>query len=299
MIHFVSPSGILILDKPAGPTSHDVAQRIRRLAGTRRVGHAGTLDPLASGVMLVCIGPATRLVEYLVGHDKTYETTIRLGQTTTTDDAEGEIILDQPVNITQTQLAAALPAFRGPIRQTVPAYSAVKRDGQPLYKAARRGELLDRPSREVTIHALHLLAFDPPFVTLRVGCSSGTYIRSLAHDIGEVLGFGGHVAALRRTAVGDFTLADAVSLDQLTADNWRDHLLPPEMAVRHLPRLDVDAAEARRLVLGQRLAADPSRLDAPLGSIYDPDGRFLGVVAVVDDIWQPKKMMVGEAADLL
>lgn len=295
----VPPSGVLILDKPAGPTAHDVVQRIRRLAGTRRVGHAGTLDPLATGVMLLCLGPATRLIEYLVGHDKTYETTIRLGQTTTTYDAEGAIVVERPVDVSEQDVLAALSGFRGPIRQTVPAFSAVKRDGQPLYKAARRGEVLDLPVRDVVIYALELLSFELPHVTLRVVCSSGTYIRSLAHDIGEVLSCGGHVAALRRTAVADFTLAEAAVLDALTPENWQRHLHPPETAVRHLPRLDASAEEARRLALGQRLPADPTRLTGPLGRAFGPDGRFLGMVAVVEDVWQPKKLLVGESTDSL
>ena len=195
-------SGILLLDKPIGPTSHDAVARVRRAAGLRRVGHAGTLDPLASGLLLLGLGPAARFLEYLVGLDKTYETTVRLGQATTTYDAEGEVTAERPVDVSAAQLAAALDAFRGPIRQRVPPHSAVKRDGRPLYESARRGVTLDLPEREVVIHALDLLAFDPPFVSLRVACSSGTYIRSLAHDLGAALGSGGHVAALRRTAVG-------------------------------------------------------------------------------------------------
>jgi tRNA pseudouridine55 synthase len=287
----VISSGVLILDKPLGITSHDAVQRVRRISGVRRAGHAGTLDPLATGVLLVCLGQATRLVEYLVGHDKTYETTIRLGQTTTTYDADGDIIDERPVRLDESQVIAALDAFRGPIRQQVPAYSAVKRDGQPLYKAARRGADIDLPTRDIVIHSLDLLAFAPPYVSLRVVCSPGTYIRSLAHDLGDALGCGGHVTTLKRTAVGEFTLAEAVTLVELAPENWQAHLRPPESAVHHLPRLDVDAEEARRLVLGQRLIADPVRLAGPLGRAFDPDGRFLGVVSVEEDVWQPKKMV--------
>jgi tRNA pseudouridine55 synthase len=295
----VAASGLLILDKPTGLTSHDAVQRVRRISGVRRAGHAGTLDPLASGVLLVCVGPATRLVEYLVGHDKTYETTVRLGQATTTYDVEGDITRERPVQVDESQITAALDAFRGPIRQQVPAYSAVKRDGQPLYKSARRGDEVELPVREVVIHSLELLAYEPPLLSLRVVCSAGTYIRSLAHDLGEALGCGGHVAGLRRTAVGEFTLAEAISLDELTPENWQTHLRPPETTVRHLPRLDVDAEEARRLALGQRLPADPSRLAGPFGRTFGPDGCFLGVVAVVEDVWQPKKILVGESTDSL
>ena len=283
-------SGILLLDKPIGPTSHDAVARVRRAAGLRRVGHAGTLDPLASGLLLLGLGPAARFLEYLVGLDKSYETTIRLGQSTTTYDAEGEVTAERPVEVTAEQIAAALDAFRGPIRQRVPSHSAVKRDGRPLYESARRGQVVELPERDVVIHALDLLAYDPPHLTLRVACSSGTYIRSLAHDLGAALGCGGHVAALRRTAVGAFTVARAVSLPALTEQTLAANLLPPEAAVAHLPRLDVDEIEATRLSLGQRLPAPP---DAPAGhaAAFGPDGRFLGVVEVDGDVIRPRKML--------
>jgi len=287
----VTLSGFLVIDKPTGPTSHDVVGRVRRLAGLRRVGHAGTLDPLAGGVLLVGLGQATRLIEYLVGLDKVYETTVRLGQATTTYDAEGEVTAERPVTATAESIAAALAAFRGPIRQCVPAFSAVKRGGQPLYKSARGGQAPDDlPERDVTIHALDLLAYAPPLLTLRVACSSGTYIRSLAHDLGTALGSGGHVVALRRTAVGHFTLAQAVHLDTLTADNLAGYLLPPEAAVAHLPRLDVSESEAMRLSLGQRL---PAPVDTPAGNVaaFGPGKRFLGVVEVDGELIRPRKML--------
>ena len=281
--------GLLIIDKPVGPTSHDVVARVRRAAGLKRVGHAGTLDPLASGLMLVCLGPAARFVEYLVGLDKVYETTVRLGQATTTYDAEGDVTAERPVDVTAGQIAAALAAFRGPIRQQPPVFSAVKQDGQPLYKRARRGEAVSAPLREVVIHALDLLDFAPPLLRLRVACSSGTYIRSLAHDLGAALGCGGHVAALRRTAVGRFILADAVPLDALTPENVAGHLLPPKAAVAHLPRLDVDESDAARLVMGQRLPAAPGAAPGTMAA-FGPDGQFLGVVEIDGDVIRPRKM---------
>jgi tRNA pseudouridine55 synthase len=286
----MSLSGLVVIDKPVGPTSHDVVARVRRLSGQRRVGHAGTLDPLASGVLLVCLGRATRLVEYLVGLDKVYETTVRLGQATTTYDAEGELTAEHPVAVTVDDITAALAAFRGPITQRVPPYSAVKRDGQPLYQRARRGETLDLPERQVTIHALDRLAYEPPDLALRVACSSGTYIRSLAHDLGALLGCGGHVTALRRTAVGLFTLADAVPLDALTADNVAAHLSPPETAVAHLPRVEFAEKEITRLGHGQRLTAPD---DAPIGdtAAFGSDGRFLGIVAAEGGAWRPRKWL--------
>lgn len=288
-------SGILLLDKPVGPTSHDAVARVRRAAGLRRVGHAGTLDPLADGLLVLGLGPAARFLEYLVGLDKTYETTVRLGQATTTYDAEGEVTAEHPVSVSAAQLTAALDAFRGPIRQRVPSHSAVKRDGRPLYESARRGEMIDLPQRDVVIHALDLLAFDPPLVTLRVACSSGTYIRSLAHDLGAALGCGGHVAALRRTAVGVFSVDGAVPLDTLTPESVAAALLPPAAAVAHLPRLEVDESEATRLSLGQRLAAPPDALAGNVAA-FGPDGRFLGVVEVDGDVIRPRKML--SATDL-
>jgi len=284
-------AGLLLIDKPIGPTSHDVVARVRRLAGLRRVGHAGTLDPLASGLLLVGLGPATRFLEYLVGLDKTYETTVRLGVSTTTYDAEGEPTTERPVALAAGQVAAALDAFRGPLRQRVPPHSAVKRDGRPLYERARRGEALDLPERAVVVYALELLAFAPPNVTLRVVCSSGTYIRSLAHDLGAALGCGGHVAALRRTAVGTFSVDDAAPLDALTPASVAAHLLPPEAAVAHLPRLDVGEAEAARLSVGQRLAAPDGALPGEV-AVFGPDGRFVGVAVVDGDVLRPRKMLV-------
>ncbi|MBP6015123.1 MAG: tRNA pseudouridine(55) synthase TruB [Candidatus Promineofilum sp.] len=292
----MTPSGLLILDKPTGPTSHDVVARVRRVAGTRRVGHAGTLDPLASGLLVVGVGRATRLLEYLVGLDKIYETAVRLGQSTTTYDAEGEVTAEKPVTVDEAAIQAVLDTMRGTIRQRVPPFSAVKRDGQPLYKRARRGEAIDLPEREVTIHALDVLAYEPPLLSLRIASSSGTYIRSLAHDLGQALGCGGHVLSLRRTAVGRFTLADAVELDELTPEVFAARLRPPEAAVIHLPRVAFNADEARLLGQGQRL---PATDDAPPGDVaaFGPDERFLGLVAAEAGQWRARKMMSATAEE--
>lgn len=290
----MSLSGFIVIDKPVGPTSHDVVGRVRRLSGVRRVGHAGTLDPLASGVLLVGLGRATRFIEYLVGLPKVYETTVRLGVATTTYDAEGEIVSERPVALTLDEIAAALDAFRGPIRQRVPAFSAVKRDGQPLYKQARRGETPDLPERDVTIYELEMLAWESPDLTLRVAASSGTYIRSLAHDLGQALGPGGHITVLRRTAVGEFTTAEAVTLDALTPDNVAGFLRPPEMAVAHLPRATFNDEEAARLGNGRRVAA-PGDVASGEAAAFGPGGRFLGIVAVEEGEWRPRKMIAGSA----
>lgn len=290
----MSLSGFIVIDKPVGPTSHDVVGRVRRLSGVRRVGHAGTLDPLASGVLLVGLGRATRFIEYLVGLPKVYETTIRLGVATTTYDTEGEIVSERPVALMLDEIAAALDAFRGPIRQRVPAFSAVKRDGQPLYKQARRGETPDLPERDVTIYELEMLAWESPDLTLRVAASSGTYIRSLAHDLGQALGPGGHITALRRTAVGEFTMAEAVTLDALTPDNVAGFLRPPELAVAHLPRATFNDEEEARLGNGRRVAA-PGDVASGEAAAFGPGGRFLGIVAVEEGEWRPRKMIAGSA----
>ena len=284
-------SGVLCVDKPLGMTSHDVVGRVRRVAGLRRVGHAGTLDPLASGVLLLCLGRAARLIEYLVGHDKVYETTVRLGQTTVTYDAEGEVVAERPfLHLTLPQIETALEAFRGDIVQQPPIYSAIKQGGQPLYKLARQGKTeVARPYRPVTIHELTLLRWEPPHLALRIGCSSGTYIRSLGYDLGEALGCGGHLSALRRLAVGDFGLESAVPLQDLTHENITTYLLPPETAVHHLPRLDLPETAAAAILQGKVIEqTDPYAAD--LARAYGPDGQFLGMVAAQDNCWVARKM---------
>jgi tRNA pseudouridine55 synthase len=285
------PEGILNIDKPAGITSHDVVNRVRQVAGLRRVGHAGTLDPLATGVLLVCLGRATRLVEYVIGQPKTYEVVIRLGQSTNTYDAEGEVVAERPCHFTPNDLTLALAQFRGPIQQMPPLYSAIKKGGQPLYKLARQGQEVEIEARPVTIYELAQLAFNQPLLTLRVVCSSGTYIRSLAHDLGEMLDCGGHVAALRRTAVGDFTLDTAVPLGTLTPENLNTCLLPPDTAVHHLPPVTFSQADATHLWQGQTAPWQPAHPPAPLARAYAPDNSFMGVVQLQGaHTWQPHKM---------
>lgn len=283
--------GLLVIDKPGGITSHDVINQIRRLSQIRRVGHAGTLDPLATGILLVCLGRATRLIEYLVGQPKTYVGTVRLGQRTNTYDAEGEITQQQPVTVTETEIAAALSHFRGNIQQTPPLFSAIKKQGQPLYKLARRGETVVLEPRLVTIYELEMIRWESPHVTMRVVCSAGTYIRSLAHDLGELLGCGGHLAALRRTAIGMFDLNAAAPLASLTSDNWHNHLLAPEEAVRHLPRLDLTDFQADMLQKGQLPHREAAQPVMALLRGYDERGRFLGIISPWRDSWKVEKLL--------
>jgi tRNA pseudouridine55 synthase len=282
--------GLLNIDKPCGMTSHDVVQRVRRVTGIRRVGHAGTLDPLASGVLVVGIGRSTRLLEYVMGRPKTYETTVRLGQTTTTYDAEGEVVQSRPVAVSDAAIAAALPRFTGTITQTPPAWSAIKVEGVPLYKRARQGEAVTVPSRTVTVYELACTARRETELDLRVVCGSGTYIRSLAHDLGEALGCGGHVVALRRTTLGSFDVAEGVALDRLSADNWRDWLLPPARAIDHLPILHLDADQVTDALCGRPVARRAGDPEAPLVSGRDAAGGLVGLLAADEAAWRPHKI---------
>jgi tRNA pseudouridine55 synthase len=283
--------GLLNIDKPLEKTSHDVVARVRWLAQTRRAGHAGTLDPLATGVLVVAIGRATRLLEYVVGQRKRYEAALRLGQVTPTYDGESAVIAEKPVVVTREELEAALAAFRGTIAQVPPMHSAVRRHGKRLYELARQGIDVEREAREVTIYELALSAWEPPRVRLEIVCSAGTYVRSLAHDLGQALGCGAYLAGLRRTAVGRFSAADAAPLATLTRDNIGAHLLPPEAAVAHLARLDVPVAAARSLSQGQWLPRTEVVADGELRRTFDGDDRFVGIVVAAQGQWRPHKIL--------
>jgi len=294
--------GFLNIDKPAGPTSHDVVARIRRLAGQKQVGHAGTLDPAATGVLVVALGAATRLIEYVQdATSKGYRAVVQLGTTTTTDDAEGEVLHSTPMPSLDPQaIEAALAQFRGTILQIPPMYAALHHEGRRLHELARAGIVVERAARPVTIERLALLDWSPPLLTLDIMCGKGTYIRALARDLGAALGCGAHLQALRRTAVGTFRVEDAVALDALAPDQepaavfpaprvpLSAALLPPEQAVADWPVLAVSAAEERQLRNGQSivragLAGDRARAHAP-------DGSLLALLARVDDHWKPVKV---------
>jgi len=266
--------GILNLDKPAAWTSHDVVARVRRLAGQRRVGHAGTLDPAATGVLPVLLGRATRLVELIQAGRKTYQATVCLGAATTTDDAEGETIATAPVpTLSCEQVAGVLRRFEGTILQTPPRYSAIKVGGQRAYAVARRGDEPALQPRPVTIDALHLLACDPPTLCLEVHCGSGTYVRALARDLGAALGTLGHLTALVRTRVGPFGLEDAIRLDTLAERGVAAVLLAADQALPTAPRVDVTDAEAAQLANGRGVALDG--LAAGDVWVYAPAGRLV------------------------
>ncbi len=286
--------GVLTVDKPAGWTSHDVVGKVRRLAGLRQVGHAGTLDPMATGVLVLCLGRATRLLEYITGQPKIYLAEITLGAATDTYDAEGEVTERHPVPaLSHEQLDQALDAWRGEIMQRPPAYSALKRDGVALYKRARAGEQVEVEPRPVTVYELALLQFDGQAVQLRIRCGAGAYVRSIAHDLGQALGCGGHLSALRRTAVGRFTVESALTLEQLAeAGALPAALLPADAAVAHLARVDLVEAEGVRLLHGQAVPAALPGVAGPARA-YGPDNRFLGIVAFDPQlqVWRPQKML--------
>ncbi len=283
--------GLLLVDKPEGMSSHDVVNRVRRLSNVRRVGHAGTLDPLATGLLLVSIGRVTRLNEYLVGHGKAYRATVRLGQTTDSYDAEGEVTVERPyTSITPAAIEKALLAFRGTIQQRPPIYSAIKKNGQPLYKLARKRIEVDVPMREVTISRIEMLDFTPPFLQLEIYCSSGTYIRSIAHDLGEALECGGHITQLRRTAVAHFQVADAVRLNDLTPETIVEYLLPPDTAVSTFPRLDLSTEQANDLLMGRFLERTDGYAIGTLARVFNADGLFIGIAVAADRLWRPKKI---------
>jgi tRNA pseudouridine55 synthase len=266
--------GLLVVDKPAGWTSHDVVGRIRRLAGTRRVGHAGTLDPMATGVLVVGVGRATRLLGHLALADKDYDATIRLGVTTTTDDAEGEILTGKDASgVTDEQLVAAMSRLTGDIEQVPSAVSAVKVDGERAYKRARRGEEVKLRARPVHVARFELVARHGADVDVAVSCSTGTYVRALARDVGAALGVGAHLTALRRTRVGGFGLDRARTLEQL-ADDLSVVPLADAVAAA-FPRVVVSDDDARRLVFGQpvHLSDAPT---SPFG-VFAPDGAVVAV----------------------
>ncbi|MFG1854717.1 tRNA pseudouridine(55) synthase TruB [Actinomadura geliboluensis] len=272
-------SGLVIVDKPAGWTSHDVVGKMRRLAKTRRVGHAGTLDPMATGVLVLGVGKATRLLGHLALTEKGYDATIRLGQSTNTDDAEGEITATaSAASVADEALRAGVAALTGPIQQVPPQVSAIKVNGERAYKMARKGEDVALAARPVTVHSFAVTdvrrAGDLIDVDASVACSSGTYIRALARDLGASLGCGGHLTALRRTRVGPYDLAMARTLDQFAE---KPEILPMGEAVAAVfPRRDVSADDARRIAHGGRLPA-AGLGPGPVG-VFAPDGTLLALV---------------------
>lgn len=262
------PEGVLLIDKPAGRTSHDVVDAVRRALGTRKVGHAGTLDPMATGLLVLGVGRATRLLRFLGALAKTYEGTMRLGTTTDTLDADGEVLATADVEVGAPDVEAAMLALRGESLQTPPAFSAVKVGGRKLYEAARAGETLEAAPRPIRVDAFELVGLDGPDARFRVVCSAGTYVRVLAADVGEALGCGAHLTRLRRTAIGPLRVGDATTPDDPGPP------LPLATAVAHLPQLALGAHEAEAAGHGRPLG--PAGIDGPY-AVLDPGGRLIGI----------------------
>jgi tRNA pseudouridine55 synthase len=299
-------NGILNINKPAGMTSHDVVDLVRQMCGQRRVGHAGTLDPSATGVLIVCLGQATRVIEYLMASDKVYRAHIRLGVSTDTDDAEGEVTATTEVDVGEEEVQEALASFIGSIQQVPPMYSALKHEGTPLYKLARQGLTVDRQPRSVEIYNIELLdCFDKaqhkwtlPLLTIRVECSPGTYIRALARDLGQKLGCGAHLQSLTRLAGGHFTLEQAVSLDELAEafaqGNWREFIHPLDEALLNFDPMVFDAQTEKRIRHGQQVEA-PLVSEGEEGGLrraYSENGELIAILGhdPRTGFWQPKKV---------
>jgi tRNA pseudouridine55 synthase len=288
--------GIFNINKPTGMTSHDVVARIRKLLKQRRVGHAGTLDPAADGVLPICVGQGTRVAEYLSESGKAYRARVTFGVVTDTYDADGTILRSaNPVSLTQPEIETALQQFLGPQMQLPPRYSAIKVQGQPAYQRVRSGEDVTLEPRAITIYQLHVLDWQMPHLILAVECSKGTYIRSLAFDVGERLGYGAHLSALTRTRSGPFLLAESITLEQLAEaiaqGKGEQHLFPADKVLDAYPALQLDEATAQRVLHGNAFHYDlhPS---SELVRVYDHAGRFLAIATwdAMNGVWQPKKV---------
>jgi len=298
--------GILVANKPAGPTSHDIVALVRRLSATKRVGHGGTLDPFASGVLPLFLGRATKVVEYHLGDRKGYRATICFGASSTTDDLEGELTPAPGDAPSRETLAAALPAFLGEIAQRPPAYSAIKVAGRRAYAMARAGETVELAERRVTIDALEIESWDAtdperPIAIVDVRCSAGTYVRALARDLGAAVGSAAYLGALARTASGPFTIDQATPLDDIRAaaadgpDRLRDLLLPVDAGLETLPEVTVGPAEATAILRGQFVRAPQPFGEAPI-RVRDAGGTLIAIARYRDGRLAPDKVLVDAPA---
>jgi tRNA pseudouridine55 synthase len=291
--------GVLLLDKPVGFSSNDALIKAKRVLNAKKAGHTGTLDPFATGLLPLCFGEATKFSQDLLEADKTYDTTVHLGQTTDTGDTEGEVVETREVDVTLEQIHAVLAQFRGPIAQVPPMYSALKRDGKPLYEYARAGITLEREARNVIIHKLELISYEAPFLKLSVTCSKGTYIRVLGQDIGEALGCGAHLNALRRTQVGPLTMENMITLEALTAHAAPLSLLAPvDALLASFPAVQLTAELAKRFLNGQRLALGKEEATLPAcrpnraGCACISDDKLLGTAILGEyNILAPERLI--------
>jgi tRNA pseudouridine55 synthase len=293
----IDVNGILLLDKPASITSNGALQAAKLIFRACKAGHTGSLDPIATGLLPVCFGEATKVSQFLLDADKRYRTTFRLGVSTTTFDSEGEVVESRPVNLTRRTVERALQRFEGEIEQLPPMYSAIKRGGKSLYKLARRGIEVDRASRHVVIHEIRCRDLDAELLELEIHCSKGTYIRALAHDLGQVLGCGAHVAGLRRLTVGELAVEDAITLDALRAldsgEAREARLLPIDVALGSLPDVHLTPLAAHYLCRGQAVSVRHSHSPGWV-RLYAGRTRFLGMGQVLDDgRVAPRRLLLG------
>ena len=285
--------GVILLDKPTGMSSNAALQRIKHRFNAKKAGHTGSLDPLATGLLPICLGQATKVSEYLLNSHKKYTTVLKLGEITETLDSEGEVTISKPVDVSEQQLQDALEQFRGDIKQVPPMYSALKKDGQPLYKLARKGEVIERPARDMTVHSLSANRLDDTHVELKVHCSSGFYIRSLGHDLGQVLGCGAHVVELRRTDIKAINVGVAHSLETVLEADLKELLLPLDVLIEHMPKLEISDAQATSMLQGKPTSAN-GLITSELTRFYQPNGYLYGVGEVSDSgLIKAQKTFVG------
>jgi tRNA pseudouridine55 synthase len=286
--------GFLNVNKPAGMTSHDVVGKARRAVGMKRIGHAGTLDPLATGVLILCLGGATRLSEYVMDSTKRYRARVHLGVTTDTYDAQGAVQLERDAaHITSADVEHALTEFLGDIQQIPPMYSAIKQRGRKLYDLARAGKTVELEPRPVRIDVLTLVEWHPPEFTLDVTCSAGTYIRSLAYDLGETLGVGAHLAGLIRFASGRFTLEDAMPFEAFASGDWKSHLISPAQAFADWPTIQLNAVETDHILHGRAVQSEAATGEQ-LALVYDSAGVLIAMVRGGGGLWRPHKVFSRE-----
>lgn len=291
--------GVFLLDKPQGMSSNDVLQKVKRIFQANKAGHTGALDPLATGMLPICLGEATKFSQFLLDSDKRYLVTAKLGERTDTSDAEGEIVETREVNVTESDILATLEQFRGDILQVPTMFSALKHNGKPLYEYARAGITIEREARPITIFELNFIEYNAPFLTLEVHCSKGTYIRTLIDDLGEVLGCGAHVTMLRRTSVANYPIDKMISYADLQklAENQPlaeldCHLLPMDTAVSNLTKINLTEQQTKAVGFGQRVRFDNPNQIYGLVRLYSDNAQFLGVAEVTcDNVIRPNRMI--------
>ena len=291
--------GVFLLDKPQGVSSNDIMQKVKRLFKANKAGHTGALDPLATGMLPICLGEATKFSQFLLDSDKRYVVTAKLGERTDTSDAEGQVVQSREVNVAEADILAALSAFRGKILQVPTMFSALKHNGKPLYEYARAGITVEREARPITIFEIKFIDYQAPFLTLEVHCSKGTYIRTLVDDLGEALGCGAHVTMLRRLAVADYPIEEMMPIEDLAllADSFPNSeldrlLLPMGTAVASLPQLNLTAEQTKAVGFGQRVKFENPQALNGLVRLFSENGQFLGIAEITaGNIIRPNRMV--------